>query len=75
MLSKVNMNLPLLDVIRNAPVYVKLFKEVASKKRKFTDAEKVVVSKVASAILQHQLPPKKHDPWSLVIKIVLINGK
>ncbi|XP_057808488.1 uncharacterized protein LOC131022965 [Salvia miltiorrhiza] len=75
LLSKVNVNLPLLDMIRNVPAYVKFFKELASKKRKFADDEKIVVSEVASAILQQQLPPKQRDPGSFVIKIALGNGK
>ncbi|XP_057771100.1 uncharacterized protein LOC130990871 [Salvia miltiorrhiza] len=69
------MNLPLLNVIRNVPAYVKFFKELASKKRKFADDVKIVVSELASAILQHQLPPKQRDPGSFVIKIALGNGK
>ncbi|XP_057803616.1 uncharacterized protein LOC131018950 [Salvia miltiorrhiza] len=40
MLAKVNVNLPLLDVIRNVPAYVKFFKELASNKRRFGDNEK-----------------------------------
>ncbi|XP_057811837.1 uncharacterized protein LOC131026079 [Salvia miltiorrhiza] len=75
LLSKVNVNLSLLDVIRNVPACVKFFKELASNKRKFADDEKIVVSEVASAILQHQLPPKQRDLGSFVIKIALGNGK
>ncbi|XP_057808589.1 uncharacterized protein LOC131023062 [Salvia miltiorrhiza] len=62
MLSKVNVNSPLLDVIRNVPAYVKFFKELASKKRKFVDNEKVLVSEVANSIMQQPLPPKQRDP-------------
>ncbi|XP_057771204.1 uncharacterized protein LOC130991020 [Salvia miltiorrhiza] len=59
MLAKVNVNLPLLDVIRNVPAYVKFFKELASKKRKFVDNEKILVSEVANSIMQQPLPPKQ----------------
>ncbi|XP_057771249.1 uncharacterized protein LOC130991141 [Salvia miltiorrhiza] len=62
MLAKVNVNLPLLDVIRNVPAYVKFFKELASKKRKFVDNEKILVSEVANSIMQQPLPPKQRDP-------------
>ncbi|XP_057791014.1 uncharacterized protein LOC131008136 [Salvia miltiorrhiza] len=75
MLAKVNVNLPLLDVIRNVPAYVKFFKELASKKRKFVDNEKVLVSEVANSIMQQPLPPKQRDPGSFVINIALGNGK
>ncbi|GER31730.1 DNA-directed RNA polymerase subunit beta' [Striga asiatica] len=74
MLSKVNVNLPLLDVIRNMPSYVKFFKDLVTKKRRFEDGEKVVVYEAASA-MQHDLPKKERDPGGFVIKIALGNGK
>ncbi|GER44325.1 hypothetical protein STAS_21223 [Striga asiatica] len=61
MLSKVNVNLPLLDVIKNMPSYGKFFKDLVTKKRKFEDGEKVVVYEAASA-MQHDLPKKERDP-------------
>ncbi|XP_057790778.1 uncharacterized protein LOC131007883 [Salvia miltiorrhiza] len=75
MLAKVNVNLPLLDVIRNVPAYVKFFKELATKKRKFVDNEKILVSEVANSIMQQPLPPKQRDLGSFVINIALGNGK
>ncbi|XP_057803206.1 uncharacterized protein LOC131018504 [Salvia miltiorrhiza] len=75
MLAKVNVNLPLLDVTRNVPAYVKFFKELASKKRKFVDNEKILVSEVTNSIMQQPLPPKQRDPGSFVINITLGNGK
>ncbi|XP_057775312.1 uncharacterized protein LOC130994282 [Salvia miltiorrhiza] len=51
MLAKVNVNLPFLDVIRNVPAYLKFFKELASKKRRFEDNEKILVSEEASGML------------------------
>ncbi|CAL8993408.1 unnamed protein product [Prunus brigantina] len=44
-LSKVNVNLPLLDVIRNMPAYGKFFKELNTYKRKYGPNEKVMVSR------------------------------
>ncbi|XP_057793820.1 uncharacterized protein LOC131010325 [Salvia miltiorrhiza] len=75
MLAKVNANLPLLDVIRNVPAYVKFFKELASNKRKFSDNEKVLVLEVANSIMQQPLPPKHRDSGSFVINIDLGDGK
>ncbi|XP_057790915.1 uncharacterized protein LOC131008028 [Salvia miltiorrhiza] len=74
-LAKVNVNLRLLDVIRNVPAYVKFFKELASKKRRFVDNEKIFVSEVANSIMQQPLPPKQRDPGSFVINITLGNDK
>ncbi|XP_057803281.1 uncharacterized protein LOC131018584 [Salvia miltiorrhiza] len=73
--NKVNVNLPLLDVIRNVPAYLKFFKELASKKRRFKDNEKILVSEVANSIMQQPLPTKQRDPGSFVINIALGNGK
>ncbi|GER36637.1 retrotransposon gag protein [Striga asiatica] len=74
MLSKVNVNLPLLDVIKNMPSYGKFFKDLVTKKRKFEDGEKVVVYEAASA-MQHDLPKKERDPGDFIIQIALGNGK
>ncbi|XP_057808581.1 uncharacterized protein LOC131023056 [Salvia miltiorrhiza] len=75
MLAKLNVNLPLLDVIRNVQAYVKFFKELTSKKRKFVDNEKILVSEVANSIMQQPLSPKQRDPCSFVTNIALRNGK
>ncbi|KAI5351407.1 hypothetical protein L3X38_004298 [Prunus dulcis] len=50
-LSKVNVNLPLLDVIGNMPAYGKFFKELNTYKRKYGPNEKVMVSKNVSVVL------------------------
>ncbi|CAA0839430.1 Unknown protein, partial [Striga hermonthica] len=71
MLSKVNVNLPLLDVIKNVSAYVQFFKDLASKKRRFEDNEKVMISEVASTMI----PRKECDPGGFMIKITLGNGK
>ncbi|CAL8988375.1 unnamed protein product, partial [Prunus brigantina] len=73
-LSKVNVNLPLLDVIRNMPAYEKFFKELNTYKRKYGPNEKVMVSENVSAVLQRKLPPKLKDPGSFSIDIT-IGGK
>ncbi|XP_048236337.1 uncharacterized protein LOC107261125 [Ricinus communis] len=75
MLSKVNINLPLLDVIRNMPAYAKFFKELNSNKRRYGNNEKVMVSETASAVLQQQLPPKMKDPGSFTVDITMGDKK
>ncbi|CAL2256400.1 unnamed protein product [Prunus armeniaca] len=61
-LSKVNVNLPLLDVIKNMPACGKFFKELNTYKRKYGPNEKVMVSENMSVVLQRKLPPKLKDP-------------
>ncbi|XP_034213009.1 uncharacterized protein LOC117625579 [Prunus dulcis] len=70
-LSKVNVNLPLLDVIRNMPAYGKFFKELNTYKRKYGPNEKVMVSENVSVVLQRKLPPKLKDPGSFSINITI----
>ncbi|CAN6716294.1 unnamed protein product [Malus baccata var. baccata] len=74
-LSKVNVNLPLLDVIRNMTAYGKFFKELNNYKMKYGPHEKVVVSENASAVLQRKLPPKHKDPGSFSINITIGDQK
>ncbi|KAI5328171.1 hypothetical protein L3X38_027567 [Prunus dulcis] len=69
--SKVNVNLPLLDVIRNMPAYGKFFKELNTYKRKYGPNEKVMVSENVSVVLQRKLPPKLKDPGSFSINITI----
>ncbi|CAL8168488.1 unnamed protein product [Prunus armeniaca] len=70
-LSKVNVNLTLLDVIRNMPAYGKFFKELNTYKRKYGPKEKVMVSENVSAVLQRKLPPKLKDPGNFSINITI----
>ncbi|CAL9020190.1 unnamed protein product [Prunus brigantina] len=72
-LSKVNVNLPLLDMIRNMPTYAKFFKELNSHKRRYSPHEKVLVSENVSVVLQRKLPPKLKDPGSFTIGITIGN--
>ncbi|XP_048234371.1 uncharacterized protein LOC125370949 [Ricinus communis] len=75
MFFKVNINLPLIDVIRNMPTYAKFFKELNSNKRRYRKNEKVIVSETVSAVLQQQLPPKMKDPGSFTVNITMGDKK
>ncbi|XP_048227226.1 uncharacterized protein LOC125369258 [Ricinus communis] len=75
MLSKVNINLPLLDVISNMSAYAKFFKELNSNKRRYENNEKVMVSETVSAVLQQQLPYKMKDPGSFTVDITMGDKK
>ncbi|KAM2811938.1 hypothetical protein COP1_044518 [Malus domestica] len=66
-LAKVQINLPLLDAIKQIPSYAKFLKELCSKKKKFLEYEKVILTEQCSAVLLHKLPPKKKDPGSFTI--------
>ena len=73
MLSKFEINLPLLDIISNVPSYAKFFKDLCSRKRKFNMPEKIFATEVANSIFQQNLPPKLKDPGSFKINITIGN--
>ncbi|KAM1226919.1 hypothetical protein ACFX2J_006199 [Malus domestica] len=66
-LAKVQINLPILDAIKQIPSYAKFLKELCSKKKKFLEYEKVILTEQCSAVLLHKLPPNKKDPGSFTI--------
>ncbi|CAN6567550.1 unnamed protein product [Malus baccata var. baccata] len=72
-LAKVQINLPLIDAIKNIPYYAKFLKDVCTKKRKLVDLEKVILTEQCSAVLLHKLPPKKKDPGSFTISCTIGN--
>ncbi|CAN6721688.1 unnamed protein product [Malus baccata var. baccata] len=73
-LSKIQINIPLLDAIKKIPSYAKFLNEVCSSKKKLADLDKVVLTEQCSAVLLHKLPPKKKDPWSFNISCTIGNS-
>ncbi|XP_071920785.1 uncharacterized protein [Coffea arabica] len=59
---KVEINIPLLDAIKQIPKYAKFLKDLCTHKRKLRGDERVAVGENVSAILQRKLPPKCGDP-------------
>ncbi|KAL0332926.1 UNVERIFIED_CONTAM: hypothetical protein Scaly_2194100 [Sesamum calycinum] len=70
-LRKVEVNIPLLDVIKKVPRYAKFLKELCTNKSKLRGNERVSMGENVSAILQRKLPPKCKDPgmFSIPCKI------
>ncbi|XP_034203544.1 uncharacterized protein LOC117618022 [Prunus dulcis] len=73
-LSKVQINILLLDAIKKIPSYVKFLKEVCSSKKNLADLDKVFLTKQCIAVLLHKLPPKKNDPGSFNISCTIENS-
>ncbi|CAL9029774.1 unnamed protein product [Prunus brigantina] len=74
-LSKVNINLPLLDVVKQIPAYGKFIKHLMTHKLNFAPSEEVKLNKNVSAVLQRKLPPKLEDPGSFDIPINIRDKK
>ncbi|VVA40093.1 PREDICTED: LOW QUALITY PROTEIN, partial [Prunus dulcis] len=73
-LSKVQINIPLLDAIKKIPSYAKFLKEVCSSKKTLSDLDKVILTEQCSAVLLNKLPPKKKDPGSFNISCTIGNS-
>ncbi|CAN6583788.1 unnamed protein product [Malus baccata var. baccata] len=55
---KVQVNIPLLDAIKQVPRYAKFLKELCTTRKRISNKEVVKVSENVSAVLQRKLPPK-----------------
>ena len=72
---KVQVNIPLLDAIKQVPKYAKFLKELCTTRKRISNKEVVRVSENVSAVLQRKLPPKCKDPGSFTIPCVIGNTK
>jgi len=68
---RVQLNIPLLDAIKQVPRYAKFFKDLCTHKRKLKGNEVITLSENVSAVLQHKLPPKCKDKGSFSIPITI----
>ncbi|KAM1757992.1 hypothetical protein ACFX11_007167 [Malus domestica] len=68
---KVQVNIPLLDAIKQVPRYAKFLKELCTTRRRISNKEVVQVSENVSAVLQRKLPPKFKDLGSFTIPCVI----
>ncbi|CAN6685965.1 unnamed protein product [Malus baccata var. baccata] len=72
---KVQVNIPLLDAIKQVPKYAKFLKELCTTRKRASNKEVVRVSENVSAVLQQKLPPKCKDPGSFTIPCVIGNTR
>ncbi|PKI51380.1 hypothetical protein CRG98_028241 [Punica granatum] len=70
---KVEVNIPLLDTIKQVPRYAKFLEELCTNKRKMSKGEKISVGENASVVIQRKVPQKYKDPdsqWVSPIHVV-----
>ena len=72
---RVEVNIPLLDAIKQVLRYTKYLKELCTSKRKLKGNEKISVRENVSAILQRKLPPKCKDPGIITIPCRIGHGR
>ncbi|XP_019172468.1 PREDICTED: uncharacterized protein LOC109167852, partial [Ipomoea nil] len=70
-------NIPLLDAIKQVPRYAKFLKELCTTKRKqrSSKGEKVLMGKNVSAVIQSKLPEKCKDPGMFTIPCMIGDTK
>ncbi|GAV62831.1 hypothetical protein CFOL_v3_06354 [Cephalotus follicularis] len=75
--KQVQINLPLLDAIRQVPAYAKFLKDLCTTKRKLkTYIPKMVhLTEQVSAVLSNKLPPKLKDPGAPLISCNIGNSQ
>ncbi|XP_068309872.1 uncharacterized protein [Pyrus communis] len=69
--QKVQVNLPVLDAIKQVPKYAKFLKELCMNKRRFNDQETVALNEELLVVLQRKLPLKLKDAGSFTILFVI----
>ncbi|KAM1920133.1 hypothetical protein ACFX15_023976 [Malus domestica] len=72
---KVQVNIPLLDAIKQVPKYAKFLKELCTTRKRASNKEVVRVSENVLAVLQRKLPHKCKDPDSFTIPCVIGNTR
>ncbi|CAN6687783.1 unnamed protein product [Malus baccata var. baccata] len=72
---KVQVNIPLLDAIKQVLRYAKFLKELCTTRKRISTKDVVKVGENVAAILQHKLPPKCKDPGSFTIPCVIGNTR
>ncbi|XP_027071749.2 uncharacterized protein [Coffea arabica] len=65
MFRKVEINIPLLDAIKQVPKYAKFLRDLCVNRRRLRGDERIIVGENVSAVLQRKLPPKCGDPGPL----------
>ncbi|XP_026419413.1 uncharacterized protein LOC113315336 [Papaver somniferum] len=74
-LEKIHVNIPLIDAIRQVSKYARVLKGLCTKKKRLTGNEVMNVGENISGILQKKLPPKRKDPGSFDIPVVIGNKR
>ncbi|XP_009770567.1 uncharacterized protein [Nicotiana sylvestris] len=72
-LSQVQLNNPLVDVLHEIPKYAKYIKDIVAHKRRLTEFETVALTEECTSRVQNKLPQKLKDPGSFTIPVQIGN--
>ncbi|XP_070028953.1 uncharacterized protein [Nicotiana sylvestris] len=73
MLTQVQLNIPLVDVLREIPKYAKYVKDIVAHKRRLTEFETVALTEECTSRVQNKLPQKLKDLDSFTIPVRIGN--
>ena len=68
--KKVDVNIPLIEALKNMPQYAKFLKHILSKKGKYEDHEMVAHPAEVSSVVQPKVAIMPKDPGSVTIPCV-----
>ncbi|CAM8975495.1 unnamed protein product [Rhodiola kirilowii] len=71
--SKVKINIPLLEAIKQIPRYAKFLKELCTNRRRSARYDQELMSRNVSAVIQRKVPPKCGDPGTYTILCTIGN--
>ncbi|CAM9000092.1 unnamed protein product [Rhodiola kirilowii] len=71
--SKVEINIPLLEAIKQIPRYAMFLKELCTNKRRSSRHDQELMSRNVSAVIQRKVPPKCGDPGTYTIPCTIGN--
>ncbi|CAM8886838.1 unnamed protein product [Rhodiola kirilowii] len=71
--SKVEINIPLLEAIKQIPRYAKFLKELCTNRRRSARYVQELMSRNVSAVIQRKVPPKCGDPGTYTIPCTIGN--
>ncbi|XP_075096336.1 uncharacterized protein LOC142174442 [Nicotiana tabacum] len=67
MLRQIQLNIPLMDALREMPGYAKMMKDLMSRKFDFQDLSTVTLTQTCSAVVTRHMAQKLSDPGSFTI--------
>ncbi|XP_070032479.1 uncharacterized protein [Nicotiana tomentosiformis] len=73
MLSRVQLNIPLVDVLREIPKYANYIRDIVAHKRRLIEFETDTLTEECTSRVQNKLPQKLKDPGSFTIPVRINN--
>ncbi|XP_019234593.1 PREDICTED: uncharacterized protein LOC109215036 [Nicotiana attenuata] len=73
-LEEIQLNIPLVDLLREIPKYAKYIKDIVAQKRRLTEFETVALTEECTSRVQNKLPQKLKDPSSFTIPVQIGMG-